>query len=1001
MSSSRSEYMLKYQKAKVKLLEYNIPEDSYPKFPLNYKDLAFPTVLTLSEYAEAIINSDMDAQFQIKERLNYCSEYYDAAFKAREQQEHDQDFLLSGAAAYFFLDDFGSAKVLSGAINSDNIQNNAKGILTEIFNILFIGRRKQSFESTILKFVEIYLQTGREEQVLRKADDYMIQMDIEGSPLDAFFSEVLCAVLRIMIGYSARNLLPEYSSIEEEKWKAYFNQKNAIKLIWPSQKLIGEKGILRGKNAVVQLPTGVGKTKSIELIIRSMFLDERGDTALIVAPLRALCNEITDDMNRAFQDDVIINQFSDILEFDFESLFSNKRKQKILICTPEKLQYIFHHQPDYINEIDLFVFDEGHMFDDESRGALYELLVTDIVINLKSNQQMVLMSAVLSNADKICYWAFGEEGILAYDEKIRSTPKVIGFTSKTKEIHYFSESFSEEDFYIPRAINITKLKMKRRETKEKIFPELSKSQDIAIYYSNVLCKNGGIALYLNQRRSVPKILERVVDLEDRSYDLSNIKQSTDMDELDKLNNLIKAYYGDDYVYTKACKIGVLPHYSYLPNGLRIAIEYAFRKEKIKIVACTSTLAQGVNIPIKYLIMTSMKSAQKMMTNRSFQNLMGRTARSGVYTEGSIIVTDSKLFDNKRNGRGFYEWKEATDLFNSKNSEECGSAILKMVQDFEGNYQLTVYGEFVTQYICDNFTENWEYTLVEELMADINKRYPEVNLDQCRQNITSKVKSYKSTIGTIESEISYVLCKKGILDDYDKMQEEAAKTFENTLAMFLATDEEKKHLSKILFTIVNDIYINRKDIRQYSTAMLPMDIAKNVKNWIEEYNINEETFLENQLLEIIIDLYNEIYEADDISANLCHDWVHGMSYIEMSQRYEKTLQEIEKICGHYFSYKLNFLIGNIIDFVNSESTNIGRLMILQKKIKYGIDSQTSLSICEVIFNDRYLASLLSNELGNKIIKEDQIIKYIKSKRDEVKEVLSDYPTYFEKRIKYLK
>ena len=122
---------------------------------------------------------------------------------------------------------------------------------------------------------------------------------------------------------------------------------------------------------------------------------------------------------------------------------------------------------------------------------------------------------------------------------------------------------------------------------------------------------------------------------------------------------------------------------------------------------------------------------------------------------------------------------------------------------------------------------------------------------------------------------------------------------------------------------------------------------------------------------------------------------------MSQRYEKTLQEIEKICGHYFSYKLNFLIGNIIDFVNSESTNIGRLMILQKKIKYGVDSQTSLSICEKIFNDRYLASLLSNELDNKIIKEDQIIKYIKSKRDKVKEALSDYPTYFEKRIKYLK
>ena len=64
-------------------------------------------------------------------------------------------------------------------------------------------------------------------------------------------------------------------------------------MVWPAQRLIGEKGILNGKNAIVQLPTGVGKTKSIELIVRAMFVGT-GNTALIVAPLRALCNEISD-----------------------------------------------------------------------------------------------------------------------------------------------------------------------------------------------------------------------------------------------------------------------------------------------------------------------------------------------------------------------------------------------------------------------------------------------------------------------------------------------------------------------------------------------------------------------------------------------------------------------------------------------------------------------------------------------------------------------------------
>src|SRR5699024_9764447 len=135
---------------------------------------------------------------------------------------------------------------------------------------------------------------------------------------------------------------------------------SSIKMLWPAQRLIAEKGILRGENAIVQLPTGVGKTKSIELIIRAAFLSHRAHTAIIVAPLRALCNEITMDMHRSFSKEVKINQFSDVLQNDFFNLFSDNDQKQILICTPEKLSYILHHDTNFLNLIDLFIFDEGH-----------------------------------------------------------------------------------------------------------------------------------------------------------------------------------------------------------------------------------------------------------------------------------------------------------------------------------------------------------------------------------------------------------------------------------------------------------------------------------------------------------------------------------------------------------------------------------------------------------------------------------------------------------------
>ena len=93
---------------------------------------------------------------------------------------------------------------------------------------------------------------------------------------------------------------------------------------------------------------------------------------------------------------------SDVLQNDFLNLFSEDIKRQILICTPEKLSYVLHHDPFFLSAIDLFVFDEGHMFDDGGRGATYELLVTHIRQNMTSEQQLVLLSAVLSNSGEYC-----------------------------------------------------------------------------------------------------------------------------------------------------------------------------------------------------------------------------------------------------------------------------------------------------------------------------------------------------------------------------------------------------------------------------------------------------------------------------------------------------------------------------------------------------------------------------------------------------------------------
>ena len=108
--------MLKYQKAKAKMVEYDVSKQEYPHFPLNSNELSYPTTYVLSRYSECIIENNHDELKELELLLITTAEYYDSAFKSKDRPEYDWDFLLSGASAYFLRKDFGSAKVLAARV---------------------------------------------------------------------------------------------------------------------------------------------------------------------------------------------------------------------------------------------------------------------------------------------------------------------------------------------------------------------------------------------------------------------------------------------------------------------------------------------------------------------------------------------------------------------------------------------------------------------------------------------------------------------------------------------------------------------------------------------------------------------------------------------------------------------------------------------------------------------------------------------------------------------
>ena len=837
---NNSKYMLKFQKAKAKLVEFSVLPEDYPRFNLNSNELSFPSTYILSRYAECIIENNLDEINELSSELLFAAQYYDAALNSKDRTQYDLDFILSGAATYFFADDYGSAKVLSKKANDylkrlDN--RNPQKLLVCLFQLLFENDRSQYTKEIDLfakinnRIIDYFVKGLKISELLRILNDYRLEVYDAQIPDEVFYVDILIAIIIISIKDSSWILLPRYSGLLPDAWYSYLSKKNSVRILWAAQKLIGEQGVLAGKNAVVQLPTGVGKTKSIELIIRSAFLSKRATTAIVVAPLRALCNEITYDLNRSFYNEAIINQISDVLQDDYESKIAVNDK-KIIICTPEKLSYIIHHQNDYLDSIDLFVFDEGHMFDDRTRGAAYELLITYVKQHLSYNQQCVLLSAVLPNAQQIKEWIFADNGVLATDSNIRTTPKSIGFTSANRDVVFFTDSTDQEDYYIPRVLKPVQIKRKKHERK-KVFPDLREKYDVAIYYALKLSLNGGIAIYLNQQRLFKSAFIRIIDLMEREVDFSNLSIHSNVEEIKRLSSFIGKYYGDEHYYTKVSRIGIMPHSAILQNGIKIAVEFAMKKNMVSCVVCTSTLAQGVNIPIRYLLVNSLRVGQDIIKVREFQNLIGRTARSGIYTEGSIIITDNKLYDNrkiKKNG-GYYRWKECKKLIDATSMEPCSSSILSLVQNTKIDYESKFPSKNFIEFVLNDFdNENVFQEYIKYIFDKYIKKYPSKNTDYYYSIIYNEVFFRKSVISQIENYLCTIYSKATSFFEASV----ALNICRSTLAYTLANDEEKALLERVFIRIEEKILkLSTNKIANYALSMIGIDMSEKIESWIND------------------------------------------------------------------------------------------------------------------------------------------------------------------------
>ena len=1031
----KSQTVLKITQSQAKMFEYSVPPEAHIELKGDPAELFSLTIGMLGDTAARINRTEVSPDDE-SNNLEFSARFFNAYLEGKFRDNTDAYLLLLASAAFYLSHVPGSSIVLARKVSADTLDLEGYG-LEHLLLWLLLGARGAftvAIEGVFAKEIQdcattlagYYTGTVDPDKCLSSALKLRKAGYDRGSPRQLLFADICVALIHLRIQNSARRCLPLYSKLPPNNWVDALKKRDFLQELWPSQQLLGEKEVYAGASAIVQMPTSAGKTRATELVIRSSFIAGRTSLAVIVAPFRALCHEISDAFKEAFRSEsVSVDELTDVLQpdFDFEFLLSENfeilTQKRILIVTPEKLLYVLRHTPELADSIGLIIYDEGHQFDSGTRGVTYELLLTSLKRRIPKDAQIVLISAVISNAEAIGSWLLGENPTIATGLNLSPMQRRVAFAGWSKilgQLHFMEEDALEtEDFFVPRLLSQETLK-KGGKGAGQPFPKKDDSNSIALYLGIKLASQGSVAVFCGLKATVSKICEVVVDAYDRKLSLPKPLDFSDKEELTKLSRLYGANLGTGASVSRAAMLGILSHNGNTPHGIRLAAEYAMKEGDAKFIVCTSTLAQGVNLPIRYLIVTSVYQGGERIKVRDFHNLIGRAGRAGMHVEGTILFADPKIYDGKGSRKDSWRFPQAQQLLNSQNSEPVTSSIQRLFDPFKSKNGKPAVAQIDLVKLAHWYVSD-KTGLQDALITFANESADsDITADA---HISQAHRQFK-IFAAIES---YLMAHWEVAAEDSRSQELA----EGTLAYALVSDEQKNQLVELFGILAEHIRTAVPDAESrmvFARTLQGVTTNIELEKWvIEQFETLKQNESHENLLQILWPVISEGIENNTfqkidkpeaiLEAALW--WINGASFevilsklnqkdakiIRGTQKRKLTVEQIVDLCEGAFGYDGALRIGAIADLLASHDTDDeeGQVLVenlgeLHKRFKYGLPNTSAIALYECGFADRVVAQSLSNIVGGSLLTRSATILRLTEQQQAVSQILEGYPKYFQ-------
>jgi helicase len=455
-------------------------------------------------------------------------------------------------------------------------------------------------------------------------------------------SDASLAGLRYLhLGESARHAKLDEQYIESLA-------KARVATLLPPQLRAIQGGLLRNdRDAVIALPTSTGKTLLGELCIAKS-LGRSPGLAVYVTPYVALGSQVRDDLRRHLPSEVRVSGLFGGYQAD--APLDPSEHREVVVATPERFDAMLRNQPELHTLLRCVVFDEAHHLGDTGRGLLAESLASRLKLvrnrSKRRGPRLVMMSAVVSNIGDIARWLDGAD---TYTDTWRPAAQRVGVWTQEGRLVWYPgrDAVTESTGTANEILGVQDLPWPRNGFRPTTNYGAQQRQRATMSANTAyLCRfltqryNESVLCVCATRATSRAIAAEAAELFEAIEPLP--------DDLLRATKLIDQRHRHLRPLGSYLRRGVAYHNASLPVAVRTAIESAARQGSLRLVAATTTLAEGVDLPFRYTVVADWLMwgdwGQEPMSPLLFSNIAGRSGRAGRHTEGGTVLVDNPVGD---------------------------------------------------------------------------------------------------------------------------------------------------------------------------------------------------------------------------------------------------------------------------------------------------------------------------------------------------------------------